>query len=108
MADSGSTVVEGGGIQRTLMNCHNCSGDFVAELDMDVNGNYEIPCPRCGHKHYREVKGGKVTEGRYGSDSSTSTLAPRSVWKTEQGAKTTTVAWHIRERWLNRSDTYGR
>jgi predicted nucleic acid-binding Zn-ribbon protein len=46
-----------------------CSGscgkyfDFV--LNMNLNGNYRIHCPNCGHIHFRVVKDGKVTDGRF-------------------------------------------
>ena len=32
----GYSPVEGGGVQRTTMHCHECSKSFVAELDFDT------------------------------------------------------------------------
>ena len=105
----GYSPVEGGGVQRTEMHCHACSRQFVAELDLDINGNFIIECAHCGHEHYRTVKDGKITEGRWGHDASTTRLSGRSVWKsTVIKAQTSTVAAHIRERWMNRSDFNGR
>jgi len=46
-----------------------CSGgcgkyfDFV--LNTSLNGNYRIHCPNCGHVHYRVLKNGQITEGRF-------------------------------------------
>lgn len=110
MASEGYSPVEGGGVQRTEMHCHSCSKQFVAELDLDINGNYVIECAHCGHEHYRTITDGKITEGRWGSgDTSTVRISGRSVWKSSViQAKTSSVSAFIRERWLNRSDFNGR
>lgn len=95
---------------RSEIGCHECSKQFVAELDITVDGDYIIECPHCAHEHYRSVRKGKVTEGRWGSQrhQNAKRLGPRSVWKSSViKAQTSTVAWHIRERWLNRSDRTG-
>lgn len=97
------------GIIRTTIHCHDCSKNFVAELEGSIDGEHKIECPHCGHRHYRQIKGGQVTENRWGTGDSTTraerAIEARSVWKdTVLEAKTSTVAWHIRERWLNRSD----
>ena len=106
----GYSPVEGGGVQRTEMHCHNCSKQFVAELDFGINGNYTIECAHCGHEHLRTIKDGKITEARWGTaDSSSIRVSGRSVWKSSViQAQTSTVAAHIRERWMNRSDFNGR
>lgn len=57
--------------RETEMHCHDCGNDFVAELDMDVNGNHEIDCPHCEHTHYRVVEDGRVTGERYRSSMGT-------------------------------------
>jgi len=57
--------------QETEMYCHDCNSKFVAELDMDINGNHEIECPHCKHIHYRVVEGGRVTGERYRSSMGT-------------------------------------
>lgn len=104
----GYSAIEGGGVQRTDLSCHSCSRQFVAELDLDVEGDYIIECPFCGHQHYRKVIGGKITESRWGQDSSADRsrlLSPRSVWKSSViKAQTSTVSHFLRERWINRSD----
>lgn len=113
----GYSPVEGGGVQRTDMHCHNCNGNFVAELDYDINGNHEVHCPRCGHIHFRKIVGGKITGDRYDSDSSTTKVDGRSTWMAGvvrkqkagvvAGAKVSTTAMFIRDLWLNRSDFNG-
>lgn len=118
MSNEGYSPVEGGGLQRTDLHCHACNGNFVAELDFDLNGDHEIHCPRCGHIHYRTVKGGKITEARYSSDSTpVAKVDGRSTWtsgevrKRDSGrvesAKVSTVCSFLRDRWLNRSDVNG-
>jgi hypothetical protein len=106
----GYSPVEGGGIQRTELNCHACHKNFVAELDLDINGNFVIECAHCAHEHWRTVKDGKITEARWGSaPSDAMRVSGRSVWKSSViQAQTSTVSAFIRERWLNRSDFNGR
>lgn len=99
--------MEGAGLQRTEIHCHSCSKNFVAELDLDINGDHVIECAHCGHEHMRTVKDGKITEARWGTapDSNTTRVNGRSVWKSSViQAKTSSVAHFLRERWLNRSD----
>jgi len=107
----GYSPIEGGGVQRTEMHCHNCSKSFVAELDLDINGNYVIECAHCGHEHCRTIKNGKITESRWEgrNDGDSTRVSGRSVWKSSViQAQTSSVAAHIRERWLNREDYNGR
>lgn len=47
--------------------CHNCDMYVQFRLEMEVDGNYEIECPNCGHMHYRVVKNGVITDVRWAS-----------------------------------------
>lgn len=90
---------------RTELHCHNCSKNFIAELHADIDGKHVIECPHCGHEHYRHIKDGAVTHQRWGSDNSGKTVPAKCVWKSSViKAQTSSVANHIRERWLERSD----
>jgi len=101
---SGYSPVDGGGLQRTDMHCHECSKTFVAELDFDINGDHIIECANCGHEHCRTIKDGKITGDRWSSRDGKRTKA-RSVWKSNViQARTSSVSSFIRDRWLNRSD----
>lgn len=105
-ADVGYSPLDGGGIQKTDMYCHNCNKNFVAELDYDINGDHVVECPHCGHEHCRTIKDGKITGARW--DTRTHDVIKvdkRSVWKSSViQAKTSSVSEFIRSRWLNRSD----
>jgi hypothetical protein len=93
------------GLVRTDMNCHNCSKNFIAEIDYSVDGQFEIPCAHCGHIHYRAIKDGKVTESRWGSDDGHTPRKILRVWKHPTlHAQTSTASEFIRNRWLNRVD----
>lgn len=98
--------VNGGGLQRTDMHCHNCSKTFIAELDFDINGNHVIECAHCGHEHCRTIKDGVITERRWdGRNDSDNSVRARSTWKSSvMQAKTSSVSAFIRDCWLNRSD----
>ena len=106
---AGYAPLEGGGVQRTEMNCHACSKNFVAELDFDISGNHIIECPHCGHEHCRTIKDGKITEARWHSrnvnEYNSTRVSARSTWKSSViQAQTSSVSAFLRDRWLNRSD----
>lgn len=46
--------------------CQNgCRGYFLVRLRTDIDGNYTIVCPSCGHEHFRKIKGGVITGDRH-------------------------------------------
>ena len=55
------------GLVRTSTYCHDCSKNFIAIIDYDIDGDHEIICPYCGHVHCRVIKNGVVTDDRWGS-----------------------------------------
>lgn len=74
---------------RTDLHCHACQGTFVAELDMALTGNHEIPCPNCGHIHYRVIESGRVTGDRYRSSMQTYAVTTSNVTMTTDTTFTT-------------------
>ncbi len=91
------------GLIRTDLYCHNCNSNFTAVINHDLDGNHEIECPRCGHYHYRVIKGGIVTSDRYDSDHRTHVVEKRDMWKsTTQPIVTSTATAFMRDLWLNR------
>lgn len=57
--------------QKFEFQCTECHKVFDFNLNMELNGNYRIHCPNCGHVHYRIVKNGKITEDRFPDRSET-------------------------------------
>jgi len=59
-----------------------CGGYVTIRLNMAINGVVEIVCPKCNHKHQRNIKEGVLTnDGRY-------TITPT------QEIIPTIAAWH--------------
>ena len=91
-------------MMRSNVYCTNCTQQFVAILDLELNGNHEITCPHCQHIHYRVVKDGVVTEERYRSSagpifqvSTSNTISFVYNFSTSTGTTTNSL-------WFNRSD----
>ncbi len=87
-------------MERSTVYCTNCTGEFLIELDLSLNGNHQITCPLCQHIHYRVVKDGVVTEDRWRSSA-----GPLYFVNTSISNVSVTYGNFIRDSWLNRSDT---
>lgn len=46
--------------------CHGCQSYIQFEIDLDLNGNHILKCPKCAHEHCRVVRNGEITEDRWG------------------------------------------
>lgn len=57
--------------EKTEFYCHNCEGYIIVELDMSLNGNHVINCPKCDHEHCRVIQDGKITGDRWDSRNQT-------------------------------------
>lgn len=42
-----------------------CGKYFLTYLRTNMNGNYTVECPHCGHHHYRVVRDGIITQDRH-------------------------------------------
>ena len=106
-ADDGEMWVDGfelhgKGIVRTEEKCSECSKLIVAKINFDVNGNYRIACPHCGHLHCRVIKDGKMTSDRFDHTQEWIDAPTESMWSSETlEIKTTSAHQHIRERFLS-------
>ena len=91
---------------RTDMHCHECNLNFVARLDLSIDGNHTIVCPNpnCGHLHYRYVDKGVVTGERWQSSSNANTIADVDRTSGQQPIMASTRSAFLRDSWLNRSD----
>ena len=68
------------------LHCHDCDRYVQFTLDLSANGNYVLDCPNCGHKHYRVVKNGQVSDARWGRDPS------QTGWNTVTATSSSTVS----------------
>lgn len=106
--ETSPNILEGeglSGMQRTDMQCTNCSKTFIAEMDYSLNGNHIIRCAWCGHQHCRTVQGGKVTDQRWAPSNSLPDIpvGSRHVWKSDvENIATASASAFLRDRWLNR------
>jgi DNA-directed RNA polymerase subunit RPC12/RpoP len=88
---------------RSVVDCTNCGRQFIATLDLSLNGNHEITCPLCGHIHYRVVRDGVVTEDRWRSSAGPTYIATTSTTITVSGSMSSTNIITTTS-WLSRSD----
>lgn len=97
------SLYSGDGLVRTDMYCHQCTKNFIAQLDMSLDGNHIVECPYCGHEHCRTILAGVVTGDRWDGRAQRVNVARRSVWKSDsQPIVTSTASAFIRDRWLNK------
>lgn len=97
-------LVKESGQTKTHLYCHHCTGNFLALLDYDIDGQHVVECPHCGHEHCRVIKGGLVTDDRWnGRNGNRIDVEKRNVWKHNVLQIQTTSASHfLREKWLQR------
>jgi DNA-directed RNA polymerase subunit RPC12/RpoP len=91
------------GPTRTDLYCHDCTGYFVAEIDYSENGTHIVHCPRCGHKHYRVITGGRVTDERWRPGPQIE-VGHHRVWQAGDPSSTriSTASEFIRQRWIDK------
>ena len=89
--------------QKQELFCHGCSHYVIFDLNIDEDGNYEIPCPNCGHTHYRVVRNGRVTDERWQSSG-----AIIVTWATSQTstASTSSTDWYFDSRGTSVATAY--
>jgi DNA-directed RNA polymerase subunit RPC12/RpoP len=96
------------GIVRSDCDCTNCRRKFIAKLNYDIDGDHRIVCPYCQHIHYRTIKKGVVTTTRWAnrpSEPEFVDVKTEKWWRDDDLQCTvTTVAGHIRERFLNKEN----
>lgn len=71
-------------IERQELYCHNCGGYVQFDMDLSINGNHVLTCPKCGHQHCRVVKDGVITDIRWDQRNNNSTtnamyITPSSI-----------------------------
>lgn len=93
------------GVVRTDMHCHDCSKNFIALLDYNIEGNHEIICPYCGHRHCRVIENGKITgdrwDGKNSHEDNVKVGTERTWQHTHLQGQTSSASHFLREKWLN-------
>ena len=81
--------------------CHNCGKYVQFSLDVSFDENYLLYCPNCGHKHYRVVENGKITDRRWGQDPSQqgSIITGTSSTTTSVSISTTSSNYFLANLW---------
>jgi len=90
---------------KTEMYCHDCDKDFIAVLNMKLDGQHIIVCPHCGHEHCRVIENGVVTGDRWSSRNNvvdTPVTKKTGTWTSDDNnMRTMTASIFLREKWLN-------
>lgn len=79
--------------------CHECESYVQFPIDLSLDGNHVLNCPKCGHEHCRVVENGRITSTRWDSrnrtysisayaDSTTSTAITYTTFSTGWGTVT--------------------
>lgn len=97
-------------IERQELWCHGCDNYVQFDMDISINGNHILECPRCGHEHCRVVRNGKITDIRWGSrngptvriNSSTTSVTSASTYDSYTSGSTTASTF-LYGVWMNRS-----
>lgn len=54
-------------LEKQELYCHDCGNYVQFDIDIEMNGNHILKCPKCGHEHCRVVKDGVITSDRWDS-----------------------------------------
>lgn len=68
-----------------------CGGYFRTKLRTNIDGDYVIVCPSCGHEHFRVVRKGQITGDRHGKDEKSGAeriVVPLSAYSNEPVVET--------------------
>jgi RNase P subunit RPR2 len=64
--------------------CGECKGYIRVKLNMSLNHEVEVVCPKCGHKHRRIIVDGEIHEkGRYQGSLKEEICPTLSAWYEE-------------------------
>ena len=62
--------------------CGECEGYIRVKLNMALNQEVEVVCPKCGHQHRRVVTNGEIRErGRYAEPLKEEICPPMSAYQ---------------------------
>jgi len=92
-------------LERQELWCHSCQNYVQFSVDVELDGNHVLECPKCGHEHCRVVKKGEITDIRWDSRNGPTTHATNvsysavSIWVTS----TSTSSYFLHRAWANTS-----
>jgi len=92
------------GYEMQELYCHNCNGYVAFPVDLRLDGNHVVNCPKCGHEHCRVVKNGRITAQRWDSRNPTHYVLSTNVhYYLNDSSTTTGTNLYINMAWLQTS-----
>ena len=71
---TGAVLVEKNSEKQELW-CHECESYVQFPIDLSMDGNHVLNCPKCDHEHCRVVENGRITSTRWDSRNKTHNIA---------------------------------
>lgn len=81
--------------------CHWCDGYVRFTLELLLDGNHVVDCPKCGHEHCRVVRNGRITGDRWDHRNPTYPVPRSLVNYCVTSASTTAGDFYLSASWLN-------
>lgn len=68
--------------------CGECKGYIRVKLNIELNHEVEVVCPKCGHRHRRVIRDGQIFEnGRFTNEPKEEICPPMSAYQKEPWTK---------------------
>ncbi len=87
--------------ERQELYCHKCDNYVQFRIDLSLNGNHVLKCPKCGHEHCRVVKNGKITDIRWDSRNPTFQCTAVTYTNTSLYSASASNSDYLRQSWFN-------
>jgi len=87
-------------IERQELFCHHCDNYVQFNLDLTLNGNHVLKCPKCKHEHCRVVKNGQITSDRWDQRNYTYWITTASY---SAISSCSSSSYYLRSSWANSS-----
>jgi hypothetical protein len=94
------------------LHCHACDTYVQFKIDLSLNGNHVLNCPKCNHEHCRVVKDGVITDERWASRNDGTPTFQLQAYSTSSTSTFTMYAQnndsastYMYESWMNTATT---
>ncbi len=77
-------------VERQELWCHDCESYVQFDVDLSLDGNHVLECPKCGHEHCRVVENGRITDIRWDSRNGPTIWASNTQWTIRSNYTTST------------------